>query len=84
MISKVLDTVYNEAYSLFQWGVVLMDKIDRIKELVKLIDYHDNLYYNESRPEISDSEYDNLFYELRDLEKETGFVKQNVEKSMHK
>lgn len=51
-----------------------MDKIDRIKELVKLIDYHDNLYYNESRPEISDSEYDNLFYELRDLEKETGFV----------
>ena len=51
-----------------------MDKIDRIKELVKLINYHDNLYYNESRPEISDSEYDNLFYELRDLEKETGFV----------
>lgn len=51
-----------------------MNKIDRIKELVKLINYHDNLYYNESRPEISDSEYDNLFYELRDLEKETGFV----------
>ena len=38
-----------------------MNKIDRIKELVKQLNYHRNLYYNESRPEISDFEYDQLF-----------------------
>ena len=51
-----------------------MNKIDRIKELVKQLNYHRNLYYNESRPEISDFEYDQLFDELRNLEQETGFV----------
>lgn len=51
-----------------------MNKIDRTKELVKQLNYHRNLYYNESRPEISDFEYDQLFDELRNLEQETGFV----------
>ena len=51
-----------------------MNKIERIKELVEQLNYHSNLYYNESRPEISDLTYDKLYYELVDLEKETGFV----------
>lgn len=49
-------------------------KINRIKELVNQLNYHRNLYYNESRSEISDFEYDQLFDELSALEKETGFV----------
>ena len=51
-----------------------MNRIDRIKELVEALNYHRNLYYNESRPEISDFEYDRLFDELSKLEKETGIV----------
>ena len=51
-----------------------MNKIDIIKELVEQLNYHRNLYYNESRSEISDFEYDQLFDELTKLEKETGFV----------
>lgn len=51
-----------------------MDNIRRIKKLVETLNYHRNLYYNESRPEISDFEYDQLFDELVALEKETGFI----------
>jgi len=49
-----------------------MDKIEankRIDELKKQIDYHDKLYYEEDRPEISDAEYDVLMLELETLEK---------------
>ena len=51
-----------------------MNKIDRIKELVEQLNYHRDLYYNKSNPEISDLSYDKLFDELSALEKETGFV----------
>lgn len=51
-----------------------MNKIDRIKELVEQLNYHRDLYYNKSCPEISDLSYDKLFDELSELEKETGFV----------
>ena len=51
-----------------------MEAIDRIKELVEQLNYHRNLYYNDSRPEISDFEYDTFFDELAKLEEETGFV----------
>ena len=51
-----------------------MSNIDRIKELVEQLNYHRDLYYNNSAPKISDFEYDNLFDELSELEKETGFV----------
>lgn len=51
-----------------------MNKIDRIKELVEQLNYHRDLYYNKSRPEISDLSYDKLFDELAALEKDTGFV----------
>lgn len=53
---------------------MVTNKIDRVKELVEQLNYHRNLYYNESRPEISDFEYDQLFDELRNLEQETGLV----------
>lgn len=51
-----------------------MNKIERIKELVEQLNYHRDLYYNKSRPEISDFEFDTLFDELSVLEKETGFI----------
>lgn len=41
------------------------------EELKKLLDYHDNLYYNQDSPEISDIEYDALkarYLELTGLE----------------
>jgi DNA ligase (NAD+) len=37
---------------------------ERIKELEALIQYHSDLYYNESEPEIADSEFDELWDEL--------------------
>lgn len=40
----------------------------RIEELRRSILYHDNLYYQQDRPEISDFEYDGLYRELLDLE----------------
>lgn len=54
-----------------------MDKIERIKELVKYLNRHRDAYYNESRPTISDAEYDRLFDELRNLEEETGIIMSN-------
>lgn len=47
-----------------------MDIKARIDELRKQIEYHNNKYYNEDSPEISDYEYDKLTVELRNLEKE--------------
>jgi DNA ligase (NAD+) len=41
----------------------------RIRELRGIIRHHDELYYNQAAPEISDAEYDKLFRELEDLEK---------------
>lgn len=40
----------------------------RLQELREQIRHHDFLYYVQSRPEVSDSEYDRLFKELQDLE----------------
>lgn len=51
-----------------------MNKIDRIKDLVELLNHYRNEYYNNSRSEISDFEYDQLFDELTKLESETGFI----------
>jgi DNA ligase (NAD+) len=41
----------------------------RVAELRQLIDHHNQLYYTQAEPEISDAEYDKLFRELEDLEK---------------
>src|SRR5262245_47034037 len=42
--------------------------IDRVARLREELRRHDRLYYVESRPEISDAEYDALFRELKELE----------------
>lgn len=42
----------------------------RIAELTEQIEYHNDLYYNNDEPEISDFEYDMMLRELEDLEKE--------------
>ena len=50
-----------------------MDKMEaqkRIAELSGIIEYHNNLYYNQDEPEISDFEYDMLLRELENLEDE--------------
>jgi DNA ligase (NAD+) len=45
-----------------------MNPADRIVELRNLIEHHNNQYYVLDSPEISDSQYDQLFRELVDLE----------------
>jgi len=47
-----------------------MEIKNRIEELRKLIEYHNDRYYNQDDPEITDYEYDQLSLELRRLEKE--------------
>lgn len=42
----------------------------RVSELTRQIEYHNNLYYNNDAPEISDYEYDMLLRELENLEAE--------------
>lgn len=42
---------------------------DRIEELRRLIEVHNQRYYIEAAPEISDLEFDRLLLELRDLER---------------
>ncbi len=47
-----------------------MSTSQRYEELTKLINYHNDRYYNQDDPEISDYEYDQLMLELKALEKE--------------
>lgn len=51
-----------------------MDKIQRIKELIKIINKHNYNYYVLDNPTIADREYDKIYDELVNLEKETGVV----------
>lgn len=46
-----------------------LEAIPRMTELVTQIKKHDQLYYQQAAPEISDAEYDRLYRELVDLEK---------------
>ena len=41
-----------------------MDAKKRITELIDLINYHNEKYYNEDKPEIEEFENDNLMKEL--------------------
>ncbi|MDU2688069.1 MAG: NAD-dependent DNA ligase LigA [Paeniclostridium sordellii] len=47
-----------------------MDVKKKMDELIDLINYHSNKYYNEDTPEISDFEYDDLMKELMKIETE--------------
>lgn len=54
-----------------------MEKVKRIKDLVKQLNEYRDAYYNEARPIVSDAEYDRLFDELSELENETSVVYTN-------
>ena len=47
----------------------------RVEELTKTLEYHNNLYYNQDSPEISDFEYDKMLRELENLEEEFPSLK---------
>ena len=47
-----------------------MDKKTEAENLRKLLWYHNNLYYNLDKPEISDYEYDLLYSRLKEIEKQ--------------
>ena len=47
-----------------------MDDLKRYEELVKTIEYHNDRYYNQDDPEISDYEYDMMMKELKKIEKD--------------
>lgn len=51
-----------------------MEKLDRIKELVALLNKAGKSYYSEGQEIMSNYEYDALYDELKKLEEETGCV----------
>lgn len=52
----------------------MINLIERIKELVRILNQHRHAYYNLNAPNITDAEYDRLCDELEHLEKETGVI----------
>ena len=50
----------------------MKEKLNRMKELVDLLNYASKMYYQESSPIMTDYEYDKLYDELVSLEKETN------------
>lgn len=59
-----------------------MNKIDRANELIHLLNRYDEKYFSESISEISDEEYDNLWFELSDLLKDEEVQKASKKKVM--
>ena len=55
----------------------MKNSMDRMKELVRILSEAGKAYYQESREIMSNLEYDNLYDELLELEKETGTVLSN-------
>jgi DNA ligase, NAD-dependent len=53
---------------------VIVDKIERIKELVEKLNRYSYEYYSLDNPSVSDKDYDQIYYELQELEKETEYV----------
>ena len=51
-----------------------MDKIERIKELVNILNSASDAYYVNDNPIMSDKQYDELYDELEALEKESGYI----------
>ncbi len=54
-----------------------MNKLEKMKELIEKIDLYNYHYYTMDDPIVSDKEYDQVYYELVDLEKETGKILPN-------
>lgn len=55
----------------------MINKNDRMHELIALINKHNYNYYTLMTPTISDQEYDKLYYELVDLENELGVIEKD-------
>ena len=53
-----------------------MIKTEKIKQLIKDLNYYTSLY-DQGIPAISDYEWDKMYYELVELEKETGLIYSN-------
>lgn len=51
-----------------------MDKTERIKYLIKTLNEASVSYYKYDNPTMTDKQYDDLYDELSDLEKETGII----------
>ena len=51
-----------------------MEKIERIKELVEILNRASDAYYVNDNPIMPDKKYDELYDELEILEKETGYI----------
>ena len=51
-----------------------MNKIERIQELVRLLNKASDAYYVKDNPIMSDKEYNKLYDELESLEKETRYI----------
>ena len=57
--------------------MIQQSKMDRIKELVELLNKAGKSYYSEGRELMSNYEYDALYDEVGMLEKETGYILSN-------
>jgi DNA ligase (NAD+) len=53
-----------------------MINLDDMRELVDKLNYYTKLY-DEGHPEISDKEFDDLYFKLQEMEKDTGIVLAN-------
>ena len=53
---------------------LIKNDIDRIKELVEILNRAGRAYYSEGIEIMSNFEYDALYDELKALEKKTGYV----------
>lgn len=51
--------------------------LERIKELIQILNEADIAYYRDSRPIMTDFDYDRLFDELKGLERDTGLILSN-------
>lgn len=51
-----------------------MNKLERMHELIEIVNKHNYNYYVMDNPTISDIEYDKLYYELVDLEQELNLI----------
>ena len=56
---------------------IQMDKSNRIKELVEILNKASKAYYQDAKEIMTNFEYDQLYDELVSLEKETGIVLAN-------
>ena len=54
----------------------MVHNFDTMRELVKKLNYYTKLY-DEGHPEISDKEYDDLYFQLQGLEREFGVILAN-------